>query len=39
MQAVVQVAIKFAEEYHSGGEELSEALRNVFFEIWLLVRM
>ena len=31
-QAVVQVAIKVAEEYLPGGEELSEALRNLFFE-------
>jgi len=32
VQAVVQVAIKVAEEYLPGGEELSEALRNLFFE-------
>ena len=32
MQAVVQVAIKVAEEYLPGGEELSEALKNLFFE-------
>jgi hypothetical protein len=32
VQAVVQVAIKVAEEYFPGGEEPSEALRNLFFE-------
>ena len=32
VQAVVQVAIKVAEEYLPGEEELSEALRNLFFE-------
>ena len=32
MQTVLQVAIKVAEEYLPGGEELSEALRNFFFE-------
>jgi len=32
VQAVVEVAIKVAEEYLPGGEELSEALRNIFFE-------
>jgi len=32
VQAVVQIAIKVAEEYLPGGEELSEALRNLFFE-------
>jgi len=32
VQAVVQVAIKVAEEYLSGGEELSKALKNLFFE-------
>ena len=32
MQAVVQVAIQVAEEDLPGGEELSEALRNLFFE-------
>jgi hypothetical protein len=32
IQAVFQVAIKVAEEYLPGGEELSEALRNPFFE-------
>ena len=31
-QAVVQVAIKVAEEYLPGREELSEALNNLFFE-------
>jgi len=32
VQAVVQVAIKIAEEYLPGGQELSEAVRNLFFE-------
>jgi len=32
VQAVVQVAIAVAEEYLPGGEELSQALRNLFFE-------
>jgi len=32
VQAVVQVAIQVAEEDLPGGEELSEALRNLFFE-------
>jgi len=32
VQAVVQVAIKVAEECLPGGEELPEALRNLFFE-------
>ena len=32
LQAVVQVAIEVAEEYLPGGEELSEALKNLFFE-------
>jgi hypothetical protein len=32
VQAVVQVAFKVAEEYLPGGEEVSEALRNLFFE-------
>jgi len=32
VQAVVQVAIKVAEEYFPRGEELSETLRNLFFE-------
>ena len=32
VQAVLQVAIKAAEEYLPGGEELSESLRNLFFE-------
>jgi hypothetical protein len=32
VQAVVKVAIKVAEEYLPGREEISEALRNLFFE-------
>jgi hypothetical protein len=32
LQAVVQVAIEVAEEYLPGGEELSQALRNLFLK-------